>query len=136
LVAAGLVALGGSTGRTTKPLVPSGRILFALCLFSFGLVHFVYASATASFVPKWLPPGQLFWAYVTGLAHWAACLALLSGVLAKAAARMLTVMFIVFSILVHAPSLLADPSHFSWAANAMNFALIGAAWLIADSLAT
>jgi uncharacterized membrane protein YphA (DoxX/SURF4 family) len=138
LVAAGLVAhtaVSPTDERVPKRVAQIGRSLFALCLFSFGLVHFVYASATASFVPNWLPPGQMFWAYTTGVAHWAAGLAILSGILASAAARLLTVMFIVFSILVHAPALLVDSSHFSWAANAMNLALIGGAWVIADSVA-
>jgi hypothetical protein len=31
--------------------------------------------------------------------------------------------------------LLADPSHWNWAENALNLAVIGAAWVVADSLA-
>jgi hypothetical protein len=46
-------------------------------------------------------------------------------------------MFVGFGVLVHAPSLFADPhSHMNWAANAMNLALIGAAWVIAESIGT
>jgi hypothetical protein len=38
--------------------------------------------------------------------------------------------------LVHVPLLLAGPSsHWNWAENALNLALIGAAWVVADSLA-
>ena len=41
----------------------------------------------------------------------------------------------VFGILVHAPTLFIDPhTHFNWAANAINFALIGSAWVIAASI--
>jgi hypothetical protein len=41
-------------------------------------------------------------------------------------------MFVVFGILVHAPTIFIDPhTHFNWAANAINFALIGSAWVIA-----
>ena len=138
LVAGGLVAYASAAqtaAGSPKRLAQVGRLLFALCLFSFGLVHFVYVSETASFVPKWLPPGQMFWAYATGVAHWAAGLAVLSGILASPATRLLTVMFIVFGILVHAPSILADPrSHLNWTANAMNLALIGSAWVLADSV--
>jgi hypothetical protein len=44
-------------------------------------------------------------------------------------------MFVVFGILVHAPTILSDPhTHFNWAANAMNFALIASAWVIAASI--
>jgi hypothetical protein len=44
-------------------------------------------------------------------------------------------MFIVFGVMVHAPSIFIDPaSHLNWTANAMNLALLGAAWVIADSI--
>ena len=44
-------------------------------------------------------------------------------------------MFVVFGVLVHAPSIFIDPaSHLNWTANAMNLALIGTAWVIADSI--
>ena len=48
---------------------------------------------------------------------------------------MLTAMFLVFQVLVHIPVLIADPhSHMSWVINAINLALTGAAWIVADSL--
>jgi hypothetical protein len=48
---------------------------------------------------------------------------------------MLTGMFLVFAVLVHAPLLFADPtSHLNWVMNAMNLCLTGAAWVMADSL--
>jgi hypothetical protein len=43
-------------------------------------------------VPKWIPPGQHFWAVATGVAFLLASAAILSGVLAVLAARLLTVM--------------------------------------------
>ena len=39
-----------------------GRILFGLCTVSFTLEQAIYLHATASLVPKWLPPNQMFWA--------------------------------------------------------------------------
>lgn len=87
-------------------------------------------------VPKWIPPGPLFWAYATGAAHVAAALALLSGIQARLAAGLLTAMFAVFAVLVRAPLAFAAPgSHLNWVMNAMNLALTGAAWVVADSLA-
>jgi uncharacterized membrane protein len=134
LVAAGLMALA-THGSHSKALSQVARILFASCLFSFGLMHFAYASATASFVPKWIPAGQMFWVYATGLAQWAAGAAILSRHFEPRAAQLLTAMYIVFGILVHAPTIAADPgSHFAWTANAMNLALIGAAWVFAGSV--
>jgi len=90
---------------------------------------------TAPLVPKWLPPTQEFWAYATGIGHIAAGVAILMGVQARLAAILLTAMFAYFTPLVHAPMLLADRySHINWSENALNLALIGAAWVVADSL--
>jgi uncharacterized membrane protein YphA (DoxX/SURF4 family) len=112
LVAGGMIAysftatidatLGARLGR-------AGVLAFGFCALIFGLAHFLYASATAAMVPKWIPPGALFWAYATGAAHLAAGLAILSGIQARLAARLLTAMFVVFAVLVHAPLVVADP---------------------------
>jgi uncharacterized membrane protein YphA (DoxX/SURF4 family) len=113
-----------------------GQLAFGVCALLFGGAHFVYMNLTVPFVPKWLPPTQAFWAYATGLAHIAAGVAILTGVQARLAAILLTVMFASFTPLVHLPMLLADPSsHVNWAENALNLALTGAAWVVADSLA-
>jgi hypothetical protein len=43
----------------------------------------------------------------------------------------------VFAILVHAPTVIGAPhNHFAWGENAVNFALIGSAWVIAASIPT
>ena len=102
----------------------------------FGGAHFFNMNLTAPLVPKWLPPGQEFWGYATGVAHIAAGVAILTGVQARLAAILLTVMFASFTPLVQLPMLLADhASHFNWSENALNLALTGAAWVVADSLA-
>jgi uncharacterized membrane protein YphA (DoxX/SURF4 family) len=70
------------------------------------------------------------------VAHFAAGVALLSQLGARLAAGLLTAMFAGFGILIHAPLLLADPhSHLNWVMNAMNLALTGSAWVVADALA-
>jgi uncharacterized membrane protein YphA (DoxX/SURF4 family) len=136
LVAGGTLAYASCAllaAPTADRLLRIGRLLFGVCLIVFGLAHLFYLKATADFVPAWIPPGQLFWAYATAAGHFAAGAAILSGIAARLAALLLTAMFIVFSLLVHIPNLLSDPSHFNWAANAMNFALIASAWVIAAS---
>jgi uncharacterized membrane protein len=112
-----------------------GQLAFGVCALLFGGAHFVYMNLTAPLVPKFLPLGQEFWAYATGLAHIAAGLAILSGLQARLAAILLTVMFASFTPLVHLPMLLADPSNRgNWSENALNLALTGVAWVVADSL--
>ena len=118
----------------TAQIVFCGRLIFGVCLILFALAHVFYLKPTADFVPAWLPPNQMFWAYATAAGHFLAGVAILSGIAARLAARLLTGMFVVFGALVHAPTLFADPhTHFNWAANAMNFALIASAWVIAAS---
>jgi uncharacterized membrane protein YphA (DoxX/SURF4 family) len=91
---------------------------------------------TAPLVPKWLPPTQEFWGYATGVGFVAAGVALLTGVQARLAAILLTAMLASFALLVHEPMLVADHStHFNWTESAENLAMIGAAWVVADSLA-
>ena len=122
----------GLAARLTR----AGQLAFGICALVFGTAHFVYMNLTAPLVPKWLPPTQEFWAYATGVGHIAAGVAILTGVQARLAAILLTIMFASFSVLVHVPMLLATPSdHWIWNENAVNIALIGAAWVVADSLA-
>jgi uncharacterized membrane protein YphA (DoxX/SURF4 family) len=113
-----------------------GQLAFGVCALLFGGAHFFYMNLTAPMVPKWLPPTQEFWGYATGVAHIAAGVAILTGVQARLAAILLTVMFASFTPLVHLPMLLANPSSYmNWTENALNLALMGAAWVVADSLA-
>ena len=115
-------------------LTRCGQIAFGACALIFGTAHFVYMELTAPLVPKWLPPSQEFWGIATGLCHVAAGIAILLRVHARLAAILVTVMFAAFTPLVHVPMLLADPSsHWIWNENAVNIALTGAAWVVADS---
>lgn len=112
------------------------QLIFGLCLLTFGTAHFVYVTETAGMVPDWLPPDQHTWALITGGAHVAAGLALLSGIFALPAARLLAAMFVGFGLLVWAPMLASNLNdHINWAGNAINLSLVGAAWAIGDSIA-
>jgi len=113
-----------------------GQIVFGVCAVLFGGAHFFYMNMTAPLVPKWLPYSPVFWGYATGVAHIAAGVAILTGVQARLAAILLTIMYASFTPLVHLPTLLADPSsRFEWTENAINLLLTGVAWVVADSLA-
>lgn len=128
----GLVIAFASSARTTMIL----RILFGVCLVVFGGAHFIYVKETAAMTPAWLPSSQTIWAYITGAGHVAAGLALISGILAPLAARLVTLMFVAFGAFVWAQQLLANPGdHVTWGGNAINLALIGAAWVVGDALA-
>ncbi len=113
-----------------------GRLLFGVCAVSFGVVHFTAVPQTAAMVPRWIPPAQTFWAWATGVAHLLAGVAILTGILAPFASRLLTAMLVGFGVLVWLPALFAHPrAHMTWAGNAVNLTLIGAAWVVADLIA-
>jgi hypothetical protein len=112
------------------------RRAFGVCSVIWGGAHFMYMSMTAPLVPKWLPFGQVFWGYLTGVCFIAAGLAIVTGIQARLAAILLTIMVASFGLLANGPVLVADPSsHFNWTESALNLALTGAAWVVADSLA-
>src|SRR5215831_12692214 len=113
-----------------------GQIAFGICAVLFGGAHFFYMNLTAPLVPKWLPPSQVFWGYATGVAHVAAGVAIIARVQARLASVLLTIMYVSFMPLVLVPLLFADAANFgAWSENATNLALIGAAWVVADSFA-
>jgi len=139
-IAAGALIIYAASARIDAALaarlIRLGQLVFGVCALLFGGAHFFYMNLTAPLVPKWLPPSQEFWGYATGFAHIAAGLAILSGVKARLAAILLTIMFASFTPLVHLPMLLADPSNIGvWTENAANLAFTGVAWVVADSLA-
>jgi hypothetical protein len=77
----------------------------------------------------------MFWAYVTTMGFFGAAVAILTGILAPLAARLLTAEIVIFELLVWIPKLSATPSnHFNWAGNAICIALAGAAWIVSDSI--
>ena len=120
--------------RSTR-LARLGYISFGLCVISFTLEQLFYLSGTASFVPKWIPPGQMFWAITTTIAFALAALALFTGFWDLLASRLLTAMIIGFGLFIWLPAPFVDPhKQINWAGNAENLAIAGAAWIVADHL--
>ena len=109
--------------------------LYGLSAISFGVRHIFYMPGLLSGIPKWLPPSQMFWFYVTTIGFFLAAAAILSGVMAPLASRLITAEILGFEILYWIPKLFFRPhEHFIWAGNAISIALSGAAWVVADSI--
>jgi hypothetical protein len=114
-----------------------GRILVGICTISFALEQAFYLGPTATLVPKWIPPSQMFWAIVTTVLFAFGALALLSNLQSLLAARLLTGMIIGFGILVWIPLIVSHPhDHGNWSETAETFAIAGAMWILADLLDT
>jgi uncharacterized membrane protein len=109
--------------------------IFGICSISFGLVHIFSFGAVVAWVPKWIPPGQKFWAVATTVCFFLAAASILSGIKSGLAATWLTAQIMGFEILVWIPKVIDAPhSHFAWAGNAICIAIGAAAWVVADVL--
>jgi len=139
VVAAGaLVYASMATHSSSSPrTILIARWIFGLCSVDFGLAHLTGVKDNAIYVPKWMPLGGDFWTIVTGICFVLAGLAILSGILDVLASRLLALMLLVFSVVTLVPKLFAFPHrHDVWGGNAYNLAAVGAAWILAESLAS
>jgi len=116
------------------------QVLFGLDCVVYGVAHFAYAGYTASMVPAWLP-GPLGIAYLTGLAHAAAGLALVVGIVPRLAATLEAIMMSLFGVLVWVPTLFArsvpewagTPKN-RWSEFVVTLLLAASAWIVAAAL--
>jgi hypothetical protein len=135
LTGAAIVYARLSSAGSQETLNRVGRILLGICATSFTLEQAIYLHATAVLVPKWLPPGPMFWAVTTSVLFALAAVALLTNRMALLATRLLTMMLVIFGLLVWVPLVVSDlRNHTNWSEIAETFAIAGAAWILADLL--
>lgn len=112
------------------------RWVFGISSASFGLVHLTGISANTVYVPHWMPFGQAFWVGFTGVAFILAGLAIVSGILDVLAARLLALMWLIFSAFTLLPGLAATlHAETSWGGNVYNILIAASAWILAAWLA-
>jgi uncharacterized membrane protein YphA (DoxX/SURF4 family) len=137
LVTAGLVlsAIFSPPGSSIARRRPFFVLLFGVCPISFGIVHIIDMPGLLGAIPGWLPPTRMFWAYATTLGFFGAAVAILTGIMAPLASRLLTAEIVIFELLFWIPRLRAAPhDHSIWAGNAISIAIAGAAWIVSDSI--
>lgn len=111
----------------------AARIGIGFCATSFALDQAFYLRETASLVPSWILPNQMFWAILTTVAFALAALAIFINRQAWLALRLMTLMLVLFGVIVWVPLLVAHPSsHGSWSEFALTFLIAGASWAVAD----
>jgi uncharacterized membrane protein len=137
-VIAALFAYGrgaGTNARWSPKAVAACRAVFGLCVIGLGLAHFFALTLTARLVPKWIPPGQRFWAAATGVALVLAGVSIAIDVQSARAARLLTVLLLLFGAFVWVPRLFSNPHQpVAWGGFAITILVCGAAWMVADGL--
>jgi hypothetical protein len=135
LTGAAIVYARLSSAWSQEAINRIGRTLLGICTVSFTLEQAFYLGATATLVPKWLPPSQMFWAVATTVLFALAAVALLTNCMALLAVRLLTMMLVLFGLIVWVPLVLSDThSHANWSEIAETFAIAGAIWILADLL--
>ena len=131
---AGYAATSTTTSAARFGLV--ARLGLGVCAVSFTIAQIVYLRFTASLVPTWIPPSQMFWTIFTTIAFGLAVMAILVNRCARLALQLMTLMLALFGFLVWVPRLLAHPEmHGNWSEFAINFLVAGAAWMVAQTIA-
>lgn len=111
----------------------AARMGLGVCAISFTLGQALLLRDTASLVPKWIPPSQMFWAVLTTIAFAVAALAILINRQARLAIRLMTLMLLLFGVLVWVPRLVAHPAaHVLWSEFTLTVLIAGASWVVAD----
>ena len=132
----GAIALYAATEPNAARAATFGRMArlgFGVSAISFTLSQIFYFSFTAELVPRWIPPNQTFWAFLTTIAFALAAIAILINRQTLLATRLLTLMLALFGVLVWVPRLIAHPeAHGNWSEFALTLLITGAAWLVAN----
>ncbi|MGH7715668.1 MAG: hypothetical protein ACREML_06675 [Vulcanimicrobiaceae bacterium] len=108
------------------------RIGLGICAISFAWAQVVYLEYTASLVPAWIPPNQVFWTNFTTFAFALAAIAMLLNFRARLAMNLMGLMVALFGVIVWVPHIIAKPGELSnWNEIATNYLIAGAALLVA-----
>jgi uncharacterized membrane protein len=120
---------------TTERGVHAAHVLFGLAVLPVGLSHWVYTTESAQLVPAFLP-WHVGLAHFTGAAYIAAGVAILTGFLARLAARLCALMMTLITLLVWIPEIVKAPgARLPWTAFVISWTLAAGAWVVADSFA-
>jgi uncharacterized membrane protein YphA (DoxX/SURF4 family) len=150
LAGAALILAGLADNPVRERWVRTGRIAFGISLPVFGILHFIYPDSVAALVAV-SPvsyPWPLFWAYLTGAGHFAAGIAIATGMLSRSAAILVGIMYASWVLTLHLPRVISNPAARSvdnpvgYAGDRQELtslfvcvAFWGAAWIVAASLA-
>lgn len=118
-----------------------GLLCLAITLPAFGALHFIYWQYVASVIPAWIP-AHVFWAYVTGIAHVAAGVAIVLSLvpafrrLALLAASSWALMVGLWVVILHVPRALAHiETRPEWTSLFVAITLCGGGLLMRQTLA-
>jgi uncharacterized membrane protein len=117
----------------------TGRVLFAIAVAALGVLHFVYPAFAPGVQPmstavKCPLPGQPAWSYLTGIAFFAAGVAIFLNNKVRLAATLLGILILLFGLIVWVPWLAAHPQDIAGGNYLKDMGLAGGALLLAGAL--
>lgn len=125
-LAPGLVSIPRWLHRTS-------RCLLAFALIVFGIAHFQVVTFIAGMVPGWIP-WHRFWTVFFGVAFISAGVSFATGFLRRWAAVGVGLMFALWTLTIHLPSLLTAQDPDKWSDVFIVIALWGGSWALARDL--
>lgn len=90
-------------------LAPFGAPVFAIIIFCFGILHFLFAKQASPLVPSWIP-NHLFWIYFAGVALLGSGIAIILKIKTKLIATLLGTMIFIWFVILHIPRVVAAPA--------------------------
>jgi uncharacterized membrane protein len=129
-----LVAGALALAATNDTQLRVARFLLGAAILPIGISHFAYMKIAEPMVPAKLPYHGA-WVAFTGVAHIAAGVAILSGILAKLAAQLEAGMLTAFGVLVWLPAIFEKPSDVSrWIPFVVTIAVANSVWPVASTI--
>ena len=114
-----------------KDLTSTGRIIYSITFFGFGINHFIQGNNMAGYVPPWLPV-PVFWVYFVGLCLIAAGISIITRKYARLACLLLALLLLIIILTIHIPGLFNEQTMMMSMTNLLkDLGLMGAALVLA-----
>jgi uncharacterized membrane protein len=120
--------------RSTRCFNRAFQRAFAVALPVISISHFVYVFSHPTRTPPWIP-FYVGLTFLTGVAHAAAGIGILSGIASRLAAHLEAIMIGLFALILHLPLIFFQPSnHWYWTGLFIATACSGASFIVASSI--
>jgi len=133
IVIGGLAWIGSGFGGVRGWFQRTSNYLVAFALIVFGIAHFQVLTFIANMVPRWIP-WHVFWTVFFGTAFIAAGISFTTGFLQRSAALAVGLMFALWTLTIHLPTLLAKQVPDNWSDLFIVVALWGGFWILVGDL--
>jgi uncharacterized membrane protein len=123
-----------SDARSVTYVTRTFQLAFAVALPVISISHFAYAFSKPARTPPWIPfyVGVTF---LTGLAHTAAGIGIVSRIASRLAANLEAIMIGLFALILHVPLIFLQPTNrLYWTALFIATSCIGASFIVASSI--